>query len=64
MHKGDMLPTPLLPSVPIAAELGRTLVTSPLPNLAGRPETDGEAPSSRPRPRSAPAPRARSSAPR
>ncbi|MFE0601094.1 hypothetical protein ACFW2T_01685 [Streptomyces sp. NPDC058892] len=42
MHKGDMLPTPLLPAVPIATELGGTLVTSPLPNLAGRPETDGE----------------------
>ncbi|WP_234327895.1 hypothetical protein [Streptomyces sp. NRRL F-2664] len=42
MHKGDMLPTPLLPAVPVATELGETLVTSPLPNLAGRPETDGE----------------------
>ncbi|MFJ3973888.1 hypothetical protein [Streptomyces sp. NPDC090021] len=42
MHKGDMLPTPLLPAVPIATELGDTLVTSPLPNLLGRPETDGE----------------------
>lgn len=42
MHKGDMLPSPLLPAVPIATELGETLVTSPLPNLAGRPETDGE----------------------
>ncbi|MFD6229469.1 hypothetical protein ACFWFZ_21745 [Streptomyces sp. NPDC060232] len=42
MHTGEMLPTPLLPAVPIATELGETLVTSPLPNLAGRPETDGE----------------------
>ncbi|GGQ27709.1 MULTISPECIES: hypothetical protein [Streptomyces] len=42
MHKGEMLPSPLLPAVPIATELGETLVTSPLPNLAGRPETDGE----------------------
>ncbi|MGW6703959.1 hypothetical protein ACWGDE_03545 [Streptomyces sp. NPDC054956] len=41
-HKGDMLPTPLLPGVPIATELGDTLVTSPVPNLAGKPETDGE----------------------
>ncbi|MFJ6796853.1 hypothetical protein [Streptomyces sp. NPDC091268] len=41
-HTGDMLPTPLLPAVPIAAEIGNTLVTSPVPNLLGRPETDGE----------------------
>ncbi|MFD9335553.1 hypothetical protein ACFWBF_14280 [Streptomyces sp. NPDC060028] len=41
-HTGDMLPTPLLPTVPIATELGNTLVTSPVPNLLGRPETDGE----------------------
>ncbi|WP_411107050.1 hypothetical protein [Streptomyces sp. cmx-4-9] len=41
-HKGDMLPTPLLPAVPIGAELGNTLVTSPVPNLLGAPETDGE----------------------
>lgn len=41
-HKGNMLPTPLLPSVPIGTELGRTLVTSPVPNLLGKPETDGE----------------------
>ncbi len=41
-HKGDMLPTPLLPAVPIATELGNTLVTSPVPNLLGTPETDGE----------------------
>ncbi len=41
-HTGDMLPTPLLPSVPIGAELGDTLVASPVPNLLGKPETDGE----------------------
>ncbi|MBW5484096.1 hypothetical protein [Streptomyces bambusae] len=41
-HSGSMLPTPLLPSVPIGAELGDTLITSPVPNLLGRPETDGE----------------------
>lgn len=41
-HKGNMLPTPLLPSVPVGTELGSTLVTSPVPNLLGKPETDGE----------------------
>ncbi|MFD3696511.1 hypothetical protein ACFWUZ_10150 [Streptomyces sp. NPDC058646] len=41
-HTGDMLPTPLLPVVPIGTELGDTLVTSPVPNLLGAPETDGE----------------------
>ncbi|MGW7171487.1 hypothetical protein [Streptomyces xanthophaeus] len=41
-HRGDMLPTPLLPAVPIGAELGNTLVTTAVPNLAGKPETDGE----------------------
>ncbi|MFE2286298.1 hypothetical protein ACFXDJ_19290 [Streptomyces sp. NPDC059443] len=41
-HTGDLLPAPLLPAVPIATDLGDTLVTSPVPNLAGRPETDGE----------------------
>ncbi|MET9320571.1 hypothetical protein ABZX75_10355 [Streptomyces sp. NPDC003038] len=41
-HRGDLLPTPLLPTVPIGAELGNTLVTSPVPNLLGKPETDGE----------------------
>ncbi|MER5484149.1 hypothetical protein ABT024_13155 [Streptomyces sp. NPDC002812] len=41
-HKGDMLPTPLLPAVPIGTELGDTLLTSPVPNLLGKPETDGE----------------------
>ncbi|MGW0753444.1 hypothetical protein [Streptomyces sp. NPDC002587] len=41
-HKGNMLPSPLLPVVPIGTELGSTFVTSPVPNLLGRPETDGE----------------------
>ncbi|MEW2135442.1 hypothetical protein AB0892_02330 [Streptomyces sp. NPDC005409] len=41
-HKGDMLPTPLLPVLPIGTELGDTLVTTPVPNLLGEPETDGE----------------------
>ncbi|MCX5375289.1 hypothetical protein [Streptomyces sp. NBC_00091] len=41
-HTGDLLPTPLLPVVPIAADLGATKLTSPVPNLAGEPETDGE----------------------
>lgn len=41
-HKGDLLPTPLLPVVPIGTRLGDTLVTSPVPNLLGTPETDGE----------------------
>lgn len=41
-HKGDMLPTPLLPVVPLSTELGRTLVTSPVPNLLGDEKTDGE----------------------
>lgn len=41
-HTGDLLPTPLLPVVPIGTDLGHTLVTSPVPNLAGSPETDGE----------------------
>ncbi|WP_329378217.1 hypothetical protein OG625_09325 [Streptomyces sp. NBC_01351] len=41
-HKGDMLPTPLLPTVPVSTELGNTLVSSPLPNLLGEPATDGE----------------------
>lgn len=42
MRQGDMLPTALLPSVPIATDLGSPLVTSPVPNLAGHPETDAE----------------------
>ncbi|MGW0389881.1 hypothetical protein ACWDYJ_03070 [Streptomyces sp. NPDC003042] len=41
-HTGDLLPSPLLPVVPIATELGATRLTSPVPNLAGAPETDGE----------------------
>ncbi|MEU8772442.1 hypothetical protein [Streptomyces sp. NPDC048606] len=41
-HKGDLLPVPLLPVVPIATELGDTRVASAVPNLAGAPETDGE----------------------
>ncbi|WP_251056646.1 hypothetical protein [Streptomyces sp. ISL-94] len=41
-HGGDMLPSPLLPVIPIGTELGNTLVTSPVPNLLGAPETDGE----------------------
>ncbi|MCX4528621.1 MULTISPECIES: hypothetical protein [unclassified Streptomyces] len=41
-HTGDMLPTPLLPVVPVSTDLGRTLVTSPVPNLLGKEETDGE----------------------
>ncbi|MFD3543029.1 hypothetical protein ACFWUQ_26530 [Streptomyces sp. NPDC058662] len=41
-HTGDMLPTPLLPVVPIGTELGDTLVSSPVPNLLGPKETDGE----------------------
>ncbi|MET3982596.1 hypothetical protein ABIC27_000450 [Streptomyces sp. PvR034] len=41
-HTGDLLPTPLLPTIPVGAELGRTGITSPVPNLLGRPETDGE----------------------
>ncbi|OKK22703.1 hypothetical protein AMK16_06435 [Streptomyces sp. CB00455] len=41
-HTGDLLPAPLLPAIPVGTELGDTLVTSPVPNLLGRPETDGE----------------------
>ncbi|MFD3551633.1 hypothetical protein ACFWWA_05975 [Streptomyces goshikiensis] len=41
-HSGDMLPTPLLPVVPVSTDLGRTLVTSPVPNLLGTEKTDGE----------------------
>ncbi|UQX03519.1 hypothetical protein [Streptomyces sp. RerS4] len=41
-HTGDLLPTPLLPVVPIATELGATRIASAVPNLAGAPETDGE----------------------
>ncbi|MFD7625881.1 hypothetical protein ACFV7Q_07520 [Streptomyces sp. NPDC059851] len=41
-HKGDLLPTPVLPALPVGAELGRTLVSTPVPNLLGDPKTDGE----------------------
>ncbi|MET9696502.1 hypothetical protein ABZY31_06205 [Streptomyces sp. NPDC006529] len=41
-HTGDLLPTPLVPTIPVGTELGRTGITSPVPNLLGRPETDGE----------------------
>ncbi|MFF5704008.1 hypothetical protein ACFY7H_16095 [Streptomyces sp. NPDC012794] len=41
-HRGDLLPTPLLPVVPIAADLGATRLTSPVPNLMGEQKTDGE----------------------
>ncbi|MCB5181451.1 hypothetical protein [Streptomyces antimicrobicus] len=41
-HTGELLPTPLLPSVPLGAELGATGITSPVPNLLGSKETDGE----------------------
>ncbi|WP_424211312.1 hypothetical protein ACN20G_03965 [Streptomyces sp. BI20] len=39
-HQGNMLPTPLLPAVPVGADLGGTTVTSPVPNLLGDPKTD------------------------
>ncbi|MFE5535567.1 hypothetical protein [Streptomyces sp. NPDC056492] len=41
-HKGDLLPSPVLPVVPITTELGSTLVGTPVPNLLGDPKTDGE----------------------
>ncbi|WP_260610264.1 hypothetical protein [Streptomyces sp. WAC06614] len=41
-HQGEMLPTPLLPVIPVGTELGDTGVASPLPNLLGGKETDGE----------------------
>ncbi|MEV6579537.1 hypothetical protein AB0M92_15435 [Streptomyces sp. NPDC051582] len=41
-HKGDLLPSPVLPVVPITTELGGTLVGTPVPNLLGDPKTDGE----------------------
>ncbi|MEU8838451.1 hypothetical protein AB0D97_04850 [Streptomyces roseus] len=41
-HKGDLLPNPVLPVVPITTELGDTLVGTPVPNLLGDPKTDGE----------------------
>lgn len=42
MHTGEMFPAPLIPAVPLSTELGRTLVSTPVPNLLGAPETDGE----------------------
>ncbi|MCF3181541.1 hypothetical protein IPZ70_16555 [Streptomyces polychromogenes] len=42
LHKGDLLPSPLLPAVPVATDLGLTKVVSPVPNLLGSKETDGE----------------------
>ncbi|MEU3721450.1 hypothetical protein [Streptomyces sp. NPDC031705] len=41
-HTGNLLPAPLLPMVPIAADLGATRLSSAVPNLAGEPATDGE----------------------
>ncbi|MET9882753.1 hypothetical protein ABZZ20_06230 [Streptomyces sp. NPDC006430] len=41
-HTGDLLPASLLPVLPVGAESGSTLVSSPVPNLLGDPKTDGE----------------------
>ncbi|GHE50975.1 hypothetical protein EDE04_1716 [Streptomyces sp. 2132.2] len=41
-HTGDLLPSPILPSMPITTQLGSTLVGTPVPNLLGDPKTDGE----------------------
>ncbi|WP_234320934.1 hypothetical protein [Streptomyces katrae] len=41
-HTGDLLPSPILPVLPVATELGSTLVGAPVPNLLGDPKTDGE----------------------
>ncbi|MFD5510925.1 hypothetical protein ACFWIB_24565 [Streptomyces sp. NPDC127051] len=41
-HTGDLLPSPLLPSLPVTTQLGSTLVGAPVPNLLGDPKTDGE----------------------
>ncbi|MFI6146538.1 hypothetical protein [Streptomyces sp. NPDC051109] len=41
-HKGDLLPSPILPVMPITTQLGSTLVGAPVPNLLGDPKTDGE----------------------
>ncbi|KOU22327.1 hypothetical protein ADK52_21340 [Streptomyces sp. WM6372] len=41
-HKGDLLPSPILPVLPVTTELGSTLVGAPVPNLLGDPKTDGE----------------------
>ncbi len=41
-HSGDLLPSPLLPVLPVSTELGDTLVGAPVPNLLGDPKTDAE----------------------
>ncbi|MFD7078591.1 hypothetical protein ACFYXV_18180 [Streptomyces sp. NPDC002181] len=41
-HSGDLLPSPILPVMPISTRLGDTLVGTPVPNLLGDPKTDGE----------------------
>ncbi|MEV0989475.1 hypothetical protein [Streptomyces sp. NPDC049949] len=41
-HSGDLLPSPILPVLPVSTELGDTLVGAPVPNLLGDPKTDGE----------------------
>ncbi len=41
-HTGDLLPSPLLPSLPVTTQLGSTLVGAPVPNLLGDPKTDAE----------------------
>lgn len=41
-HSGDLLPTSLVPVVPIGTDLGSTLVSTPVPNLLGDPATDQE----------------------
>lgn len=63
-HTGDMLPTPLLPVVPVSADLGRTLVTSPCRTCSARRRRTVRVPWKPRRPPCSPAPPARSSAPR
>ncbi|MFE6842921.1 hypothetical protein [Streptomyces sp. NPDC057686] len=41
-HTGDLLPSPILPVLPVTTELGSTLVGTPVPNLLGDPKTDGQ----------------------
>ncbi|MEV0411860.1 hypothetical protein AB0I68_13930 [Streptomyces sp. NPDC050448] len=41
-HTGDLLPSPVLPVLPIGTQLGSTLVGAPVPNLLGDPKTDAE----------------------
>lgn len=41
-HTGDLVPNPVLPSMPITTQLGGTLVGAPVPNLLGDPKTDAE----------------------